>query len=162
MSRLSFFAARLYGVIDLSNVPMYTSYVATSLKPLSHQTAMPQRLYSVLKPCERAVWAPRNTPKNINFAIYSFYTTSSPRPYSVHTTFPQRLYSVNDGLQRASSCCSVFTARLRRHTAFSRCAHSVLTAIIAFKILHSDIVNIMIYFYFSKQFVIWFISCLNV
>ena len=71
------------------------------LKPLSHQTAMPQRLYSELKPCQRAVGSPRNTPKNIKFVSYSVYTTSSQRPYSVHTTFPQRLYSVHD----------VFTAR---------------------------------------------------
>jgi len=42
------------------------------------------------------------------------------------------------------SCCSVFTARTRRangaHTAFSRRAHSVFTAIIAFKMFY--------YFYF--------------
>ena len=49
--------------------------------------------------------------------------------------------------QHASSCCSVFTARTRRvtartlrahaaHTAFSRRAHSVLMAIIAFKIFY--------------------------
>jgi len=103
------------------------------IKPLSHQTALPQRLYSVLKPCQRAVGSQRNTPKNIKFVSYSVYTTSSQRPYSVHTTFPQRLYSVHD----------VFTARkqwLQRvhsaHTASSRRAHSVLTAIIAFKIFY--------------------------
>jgi len=96
-----------------------------NLKPLSHQTAMPQRLYSVLKPCRRTVESPRNTPKNIKFVSYSVYTTSSQRPYSVHTTFPQRLNSVHD----------VFTARkqlLQRvhsaHTGRSRRAHSVLTA----------------------------------
>ena len=95
------------------------------LKPLSHQTAMPQRLYSVLKPCQRAVGSPRNTPENIKFVSYSVYTTSSQRPYSVHTTSPQRLYSVHD----------VFTAHkqwLQRvhsaHTARSRRAHTVLTA----------------------------------
>jgi len=60
------------------------------LKPLSHQTVMPQRLYSVLKPCQRAVGLPRNTPKTIKFVSYSVYTTSSQHPYSVHTTFPQR------------------------------------------------------------------------
>jgi len=102
-------------------------------KPLSHRTALPQRLYSVLKPYQRAVGSPRNTPKTIKFVSYSVYTTSSQRPYSVHTTFPQRLYSVHD----------VFTARkqlLQRvhsaHAAFSRRAHSVLTAIIAFKIFN--------------------------
>jgi len=95
------------------------------VKPLSHQTALPQRLYSVLKPCQRAVGSPRNTPKNIKFVSYSVYTTSSQRPYSVNTTFPRRLYSVHD----------VFTARkqlLQRghsaHTARSRRAHSVVTA----------------------------------
>ena len=56
---------------------------------------MPQRLHNVLKPCQRAVGSPRNTPKTIKFVNYSVYTTSSQRPYSVHTTFPQRLYSVN-------------------------------------------------------------------
>jgi len=33
------------------------------VKPLSHQTALPQRLYSVLKPYQRAVGSPRNAPK---------------------------------------------------------------------------------------------------
>ena len=68
---------------------------------------------------------------NIKFASYSVYTTSSQRPYSVHTTFPRCLFSVHN----------VFTARkqlLQRvhgaHTTFSRRAHSVLKAIIAFKI----------------------------
>ena len=32
MSRLCFFAAMLYGINDLSNVPTYTSYVTTSLQ----------------------------------------------------------------------------------------------------------------------------------
>ena len=107
-------------------------FLVIVLKPLSHQTAMPQHLYSVRKPCQRAVGSPRNTPKISNIS-YSVYTTSSQRPYSVYTTFPQRLYSVHD----------VFTARkqlLQRvhgaHTEFSRCAHSVLTAIIAFLIFY--------------------------
>jgi len=103
----------------------FVSCISFELKPLSHQTAMPQRLYSVLKPSQRAVGSPRNTPKNIKFVSCSVYTTSSQRPYSVHTTFPQRLYSVHD----------VFSARkqlLQRvhsaHTARSRHAHSILTA----------------------------------
>ena len=33
-------------------------------KLLSRQTAMPQRLYCVLKTCQRAVGSPRNTPKD--------------------------------------------------------------------------------------------------
>ena len=105
---------------------LFTSILSNLLKPMSHQTALPQRLYSALKPCQRAVGSPRNTRKNIKCVSYSVYTTSSQRPYSVHTTFPQRLYSVHD----------VFTARKQlvqrvhsAHTAFSqRRAHSVLTA----------------------------------
>jgi len=54
-------------------------------KPLPHQTAMPQRLYTVLKTCQRAVDSPRNTPKIIKFANYSVYTTSSQRPYYAPT-----------------------------------------------------------------------------
>jgi len=48
-------------------------------KPLSHQTAMPQRLYSVLKTCKRAVGSPRNTPKSP--------VTPEWRPYSVPIAF---------------------------------------------------------------------------
>ena len=95
------------------------------VKPLSHQTALPQRLYSVLKPCQRALGSPRNTPKNIKFVSYSVYTTSSQRPYSVRTASTRRSHSVFRASmtfsQRASSCCSVFTACTRR-------ARSVLTA----------------------------------
>jgi len=96
-------------------------YHLNTLKPLSHQTAMPQRLYSVLKPSQRAVGSPRNTPKISNLSVIA----CTQRHHSVHTTFPQRLYSVHD----------VFTARkqlLQRvhsaYTARSRRAHSVLTA----------------------------------
>jgi len=46
---------------------------------------MPQRLYSVLKTCQRAVGLLRNMPKNIKFASYSMYTTSSQRPHNVPT-----------------------------------------------------------------------------
>ena len=46
---------------------------------LSHQTALPQRLYSVLKPCQRAVGTPRNTPKTP--------VTPEWRPNSVPTAF---------------------------------------------------------------------------
>ena len=102
-------------------------YTLNNLKPLSHQTVMPQRLYSVLKPCQRAVESPRNTPTNIKFVSYSVYTMSSQRPYSVHTTFPQQL------LQRVHSA----------HTARSRHAHSILTAVIAFKSFY------LVLFYFE-------------
>jgi len=101
---------------------------------------MPQRLYSVLKTCQRAVESPRNTPKNIKFASLSVYTTSSQRPYSIHTTFPQRPYSVYDAstarkqlLQRVHGA---HTARPQR----SQSAHSVLTAIIAFKLFYLFII----------------------
>jgi len=91
----------------------------SSVKPLSHQTAMPPRLYSVLKTCQRAVGSPRNTPKHFKFASYSVYTTSSQRPHSVHTMFPQRLYSVHDAstarkqlLQRVHGASTAFVQRL--------------------------------------------------
>jgi len=114
------------------------SLLGFSLKPLSHQTAMRQRLYSVLKPCQRAVGSPLNTPKISNLPVIA----CTQRPHSVPTASTLRSHSVFTASltfsQRASSCCSVFTARTRRaygaHTAFSRRAHSVLTAITAFKI----------------------------
>jgi len=96
-----------------------------TLKPLSHQTAMPQRLYSVLKPCYHAVGSPRNMPKNIKFASYSMYTTSSQRPYSVQITFPVSLQRPWRFQSVQGSCCSMFTARSRR-------PHTVLTARIFF------------------------------
>jgi len=89
-----------------------------AVKPLSHQTALPQRLYSVLKPCHRAVGTPRNTPKISNVQVIA----CTQRPHSVPTASSRRSHSV-------------FTARkqlLQRvygaHTARSRRAHSVLTA----------------------------------
>jgi len=112
----------------------------TNSKPLSHQTAMPQRLYSVLKPCQRAVVSPRNKPKISNLSVI----VCTQRPHSVPTASTQRSHSVFTTSmtfsQRARSCCSVFTARTRRAhgalTAFSRRAHSDLTAIIAFKMFY--------------------------
>ena len=47
---------------DITRFPNKQNW-ASQVKPLSHQTALPQRLYSVLKPCQRAVGSPRNTPK---------------------------------------------------------------------------------------------------
>jgi len=124
---------------------------------------MPQRLYRVLKPCQRAVGSPRNTPKNIQFVRYSVCTTSSQRPNRVHTTFPQRLYSVHD----------VFTARKQLiAAACSQRAHDAHTAssrrlkrlrFFPYFIFEQPyFANIVIYFYFSKQFVIGFNSCWNV
>jgi len=131
---------------------------------------MPQRLYSVLKPCQHAVGSPRNAPKISNLPVIA--CTQS--PHSVPTASTRRSHSVFTASmtfsQRASSCCSVFTARTPRahgvHTAFSRHAHSVLTAFIAFRIFYLFFIlsnpifaNIVIYLYFSKQFVIGFNSC---
>jgi len=91
------------------------------VKPLSHQTALPQRLYSVLKACQRAVGSPRNTPKISKFSVIA----CTQRPHSVPTASTRRSHSVFTASmtfsQRASSGCSVFTARTRR-------AYSVLTA----------------------------------
>jgi len=99
-----------------------------SVKPLSHQTALPQCLYSVLKPCQRAVRSPRNTRKNIKCVGYSVYTTSSQRSYSVHTTFPQRFSAFMTFSQRVRSCCSVFQRAHDAHTARRQRTHSVITA----------------------------------
>ena len=116
------------------------------------------------------VGSPRNTPKTIKFVSYSVYTTSSQRPYIAHTTFPQRFYSVRD----ASTACKQLLQRVYgAHTARpqrSHGAHSVFTAIIAFKLFNlifyyfekPYFANTVIYFYFSKQFVLEFNSCLNV
>jgi len=131
---------------------------------------MPQGLYSVLKPCQRAVGSPLNTPKNIKFAGYSIYMTFPQRLYSVHTTTHSVFTASMTFLQRASSCCSMFVACTQRahsaHTAVSRRVHSVLAAIIAFNIFYLffyyEFANIVICFYFSKQFVMRFNSCLNV
>jgi len=91
------------------------------IKPLSHQTALPQRLYSVLKPCQLAVGSPRNTRRISNLSVIA----CTQRPHSVPTASTRRSHSVFTAFmtfsQRASSCCSVFTARTRR-------AHRVLTA----------------------------------
>ena len=115
---------------NVKMVCFYTKWYCniSEVKPLSHQTALPQRLHNVLKQCQRAVGSPRNTRKNIKFVCYSVYTTSSQRPYSVHTTFPQRLYSVHDVftarkqlLQRVHSAHTVRTQRSHgAHTASSR------------------------------------------
>ena len=44
-------------------------FTTINLKPLPHQTAMPQRLYSVLKTYQRAVGSPQNTSKTSNFPV---------------------------------------------------------------------------------------------
>jgi len=103
------------------------------MKPLSHQTAMPQRLYSVLNSCQRAVGSPRNTPKNIKFVSYSVYTTSLQRPHDVPTASLQRPWRFHSAQAVAAACLQRAHGA---HTAFSRRAHSVLTAIIAFKIFY--------------------------
>jgi len=53
----------LFQTSQLSETKMHTFVCLWSwLNPLSHQTAMPQQLYSVLKNYQRAVGSPRNTP----------------------------------------------------------------------------------------------------
>ena len=89
-----------------------------SLKPLSHQTALPQRLYSVLNQVT-ALWER----SEIRLKISNLQVIAcTQRPHSVPTASSRRSHSV-------------FTARkqlLQRvygaHTARSRRAHSVLTA----------------------------------
>jgi len=94
---------------------------------VSHQTAMPQRLYSVLKPCQRAVGSPWNTP-NIS---YLSVIACTQRHHSVPTASTRRSLSVFTASmpfsQRTRSWCSVFTARTRRahgaHTARTQRSH---------------------------------------
>ena len=108
------------------------SDVKSKVKPLSHQTALPQRLYSVLKPCQRAVGSPLNTPIISNLPdiactrrSHSVPTASLQRPHDVPTASlqrPWRFYSA----QAVAAACSrrahgALTARTRR-------THSVLTA----------------------------------
>ena len=138
---------------------------ALKLKSLPHQTAMPQSLYSVPKPCQRAVESPRNTPKMSNLPVIA----CTQRPHSVPTASTRRSHSVFISsmtlLRRASSCCSRYAHGV--HTTFSRRAHSVLTAIIAFKIFlliflyfeQPYFANTFIYFYCSRQFVMVLNSC---
>jgi len=82
-----------------------------NVEPLSHQTAMPQRLYSVLKPCQRAVGSPLKHLKISNLSVIA----CTQRPHSVPTASTRRSHSVfaesMTFSQRASSCCSVYTAR---------------------------------------------------
>jgi len=128
---------------------------------------MPQRLYSVLKTCQRTVGLPQNMPKNIKLPVIACTQCS----HSAPTAFPQCLNSVRDASTSAGSCCIMFMARTHRshsaHSPFSQRTHSILTAIIAFKILYiyflnfeqPNFVNIVIYFHFSKQFIVVFNSC---
>jgi len=114
--------------------------------PNGDATAFVQRSKTMSARCGVAA---KYTPINIESVSYSVYTTSSQRPYSVYITFPQRLYSVHDVftarkllLQRVDSAQ---TARSRRtHSVLTARAHSVLTAIIAFKV-----VFLLFYFYFE-------------
>jgi len=62
------------------------NYTIMNLKPLSYQTAMLQRLYSVLKVCLCTVGSPRNI-KQIKLTSYSVHTTSSQRPYNIPKAF---------------------------------------------------------------------------
>jgi len=92
---------------------------AVIIKPMSHQTVIPQRLYSVLKPCQHAVGSPRNTPKNIKFVSYSVYTTSSQRhhnvptaslqhPWHFHSTQAVAMHALTAKPRRLFWACSAF------------------------------------------------------
>ena len=101
---------------------------------------MPQRLYSILKTCQRAVGLPRNTPKNIKFASNSVYTTSSQRPYSVHTMFPHCLTRcANANLRHLFWACSKQTPP---HGILGNCtAHT--SAICNFLERHSGVTGVL-------------------
>jgi len=121
---------------------LVTNWIQSSdSEPLSHQTGMPQRLYSVQKICQRAVGLPRSMPKYFKFASYSVYTTS----FSVHTASTGRSYIVH----------AAYTARkklLQRahgaHTAFSRDV-----AFIALKLFLYIFANIVTFLDCSEQFI---------
>jgi len=126
-----------------------------SLKPLSHQTAMPQRLYSVLNTYTlvSTLWGRREIRLKYQIChlqrIHSVLTACLQRPHDVPVASTAR----KQLLQRVHGAL----------TARTQCAYSVFTAIIAFKIflliLLPYFANIVINFQFSKQFVIVFNSC---
>ena len=84
------------------------------IKPLSHQTAMLQRMNSVQKICQRALGSPRNMHKTSNLPV----TACTQRPNSVPTASTWRSHRVLTAsmalLRRERSCCSVLMARKRR------------------------------------------------
>jgi len=127
----------------ISNKMVWPHHAKCFVKPLSHQIAMPQRLYSVQKTCRREL----RLKHQILIHIKSVYTASSQRPYRIHTTFSKRLHIAHD----------VSTARLQRFngalTERTQRIYSVRTAIISFKIFYyffifqqPNFANIVIYF----------------
>jgi len=95
------------------------------LKPLSHQMALPQNLYSVLKIFQHAVGSPQNTPKISKLPV--IMCTQCPQcPHDIPTASlkpPWRFY----GAQEVAAVCSRCPHIGTQH------AYSVLTAIIVFK-----------------------------
>jgi len=79
-------------------------------KPLSHQTAMPQCLYSVLKTCQRAVGRRKLRLKISNLPEIAF----TQRPRSVPTASTQRLHSVFKASMRLLYAQEVAAACSRR------------------------------------------------
>jgi len=69
------------------------------VKPLPHQTAMAQRLYSVLKTCQRAMGSSRNTHRNIKFASNNTVTLVSVLTCSLRSR--NVIKRVEVGLKRA-------------------------------------------------------------
>jgi len=92
-------------------------FLSACVKPLSHQMAMPQCLYNVLKPCQRAVESPRNTPKISNLSVIA----CTQRPHSVPTASTQRIHSVFTASMTFFTARKQFLQRVHSaHTAFSR------------------------------------------
>jgi len=144
---------RLHGNVRFRIKKIYNSQVELQLKPPSNQTAMPQRLYSVLKTRQRDVGSPWNTPKYI-FASYSVHKTYSQRPHDVSTVSLKRSWLfygyyifwfvvlLSKCIANAYSKCRIFTASLqrasgapttrplrsRRHQALPQRSHSALSA----------------------------------
>jgi len=137
----------------------------TYLKPLLHQTAMPRRLYSVLKPfialCGRREIGLKYQICQLK-RVHNVLTASLYGPHGVPTAFLQRPWRFY-GVKAVAAACSwrthnVLTARILRYHGDS----SVWDFLLIFWYFEQPYcANIVIYFYFSKQFVIRFNSCLK-
>jgi len=107
------------------------TYSYTHLKPLSHQTAMPQRLYSFHEPCQRAVGSPRNTPKMSHLSViactqrpHSVPTASTQRSHTGPTASLQRPWRFHSAQAVAAACSQRVHGVLKARTQRSHGAHT--------------------------------------
>ena len=128
---------QLYTLYAYMNLMHQNNPLAT--KPLSHQTAMPQRLYSVLKTCQRAVGSPRNMHKNINLPVIA----CTQRPHSVPTvsTRSHRVFTASMTLLSAQAVAAACSRRAQgSHGDFS------LSFLLIYYFEQPYFANIVIYF----------------